>query len=164
METKDDASLNNFINELKNLNIIANMNIEPNANPSENYAIFENLLTYAKNKHLPVRRKKFDKQKHHINKWITRGLLTSINSKNILYKKLVQMRVDGNVETYNQLKIRFNRFRNILRQSIKDAKRLNFQRIFEKFKHDIKKTWSTINEKLQRKKKKNIQQYLLSRW
>ena len=31
------------------------------------------------------------------------------------------MRVAGNVETYNQLKIRFNRFRNILRQSIKDA-------------------------------------------
>ena len=105
VETKDDASLNNFINELKNLNIIANMNIEPNANPSENYAIFENLLTYAKNKHLPVRRKKFDKQKHYINKWITRGLLTSINSKNKLYKKLVQMRVTGNVETYNQLKI-----------------------------------------------------------
>ena len=47
VETKDDASLNNFINELKNLNIIANNNIEPNANPSENYAIFENLLTYA---------------------------------------------------------------------------------------------------------------------
>ena len=75
VETKDVASLNNFINELKNLNIIANMNIEPNANPSENYAILENLLTYAKNKHLPVRRIKFDKQKHYINKWITRGLL-----------------------------------------------------------------------------------------
>ena len=74
METKDDASLNNFINKLKNLNIIANMNIEPNANPSENYAILENLLTYAKNKHLPVRRKKFDKQKHYINKWITIGV------------------------------------------------------------------------------------------
>ena len=64
------------------------------------------------------------------------------------------MRVAGNVETYNQLKVRFNRFRNILRQSIKDAKRLYFQGIFEKFKHDIKKMWSTINEKLQRKKKK----------
>ena len=34
------------------------MNIEPNANPTEHYAIFENLLTYAKNKHLLVRRKK----------------------------------------------------------------------------------------------------------
>ena len=104
VETKDDASLNNFINELKNLNIIANMNIEPNANSSQNYAIFENLLTYAKNKHLPVRRKMFDKQKHYINKWMTRGLLRSINSKNKLYKKLVQTRVAGNGKTYNQLR------------------------------------------------------------
>ena len=96
----------------------------------------------------------FDEQKHYINKWINRGLLTSINSKNKLYKKLVQMRAAGYVEIYNPLKIRFNRFRNILRQSIKDAKRLYFQRIFEIFKHDINKTWSTINEKLQGKKKK----------
>ena len=83
---------------------------------------------------------------------MTRGLLRSIDSKNKLYKKLVQARVAGNGENYNQLKIRFNRFRNILRQSIKDAKRLYFQRIIEIFQHDIKKTWSTINEKLQRKK------------
>ena len=94
------------------------------------------------------------KQKHYINKWMTRGLLRSINSKNKLYKKLVQTRVAGNGETYNQLEIKFNIFRNILRQSIKDAKLLYFQRIFEKFQHDIKITWSTINEKLQRKKKK----------
>ena len=50
----------------------------------------------------------------------------SINSKNKLYKKLIQTYVAGNVESYNQLKIRFNRFRNIFRQSIKDAKRLYF--------------------------------------
>ena len=69
---------------------------------------------------------------------MTRGLLRSINSKNKLYKKLVQTRVTGNGETYNQLKIRFHRFQNILRQSIQDANRLYFQRIFEKFQHDIK--------------------------
>ena len=39
VETKR-SSLNNYIKELRNFNIIANMNIEPNANPSENYAIF----------------------------------------------------------------------------------------------------------------------------
>ena len=102
---------------------------------------FQISVFLAKNKHLPVRRKKFDKQKHYLNKWITRGSLTSINSKNTLYQKLVQTtRVAGNVATYYHLKIRFNRFRNILRQSIKDAKPLYFQRIFEKFNHDIKKT------------------------
>ena len=95
---------------------------------------------------------------------MTRGLLRSINSKNKLYKKLVQTCVAGNRETYNQLEIKFNIFQNILRQSIKDAKRLYFQGIFEKFQHDIKITWSTINEKLQRKKEKNILHYILSRW
>ena len=67
---------------------------------------------------------------------------------------MVQIRVAGNLETYNQLKLRFNRFRNILRQSIKDAKRLYFQRIFEKFKHHIKKTWSTINKTTAQKEEK----------
>ena len=46
---------------------------------------------------------------------------------------------------------RFNRYRNILKQSIKDAKRIYFQSIFAKFKHDIKRTWSIINESLHRK-------------
>ena len=57
---------------------------------------------------------------------MTRGLLRSINSKNKLYKKLVQTRVAGNGETYNQLEIKFNIYRNILRQSITDAKLLYF--------------------------------------
>ena len=48
------------------------MNIELIVHPSENYALYENLLTYAKNKHLPSWRKKFNKEKHYIK--MTRGL------------------------------------------------------------------------------------------
>ena len=51
-----------------------------------------------------------------------------------------------NVNAYEHLKVRFNRYRNILKHSIKDAKRIYFQNIFAKFKHDIKRTWSIINE------------------
>ena len=40
VETKDDSSLNNFINELENLNIPAQLNSELNANPNNNYRIF----------------------------------------------------------------------------------------------------------------------------
>ena len=58
-----------------------------------------------------------------------------------------------NLEAYEHLKVRFNRYRNILKQNIKDAKRIYFQNIFAKFKHDIKRTWSMINESLHRKKK-----------
>ena len=34
VETKDDTSLNNFMNELENLNIPAQLNSEPDANPT----------------------------------------------------------------------------------------------------------------------------------
>ena len=60
---------------------------------------------------LTVRKIKFNKYKHKKNKWITRGILKSI---------------------------KFNRFHNILRQSIKEAKRNYFVRTFERFKYDIK--------------------------
>ena len=79
-------------------------------------------------------------------------MLKSINTKNKLYKQLVQTST-RNLDAYEHLKVRFNRYRNILKQSIKDAKRIYFQSIFAKFKHDIKRIWSIINESLHRKKK-----------
>ena len=45
-----------------------------------------------------------------------------------------------NFDAYEHLKVRFKGYRNILKQSIKDAKRIYFPEIFEKFKHDIKRT------------------------
>ena len=61
--------------------------------------------------------------------------------------------ITRNLEAYDHLKVRFNRYRNILKQSIKDAKRIYFQNPFAKFKHDIKRTWSIIKESFHRKKK-----------
>ena len=152
VETKDDTSLNNFMNELENLNIPAQLNSEPDANPNNNYKIFSKAVNSAKEKHLPIKKTKFNRHKHKINKWITRGILKSINTKNKLYKQLVQTST-RNIDVYEHLKIRFIRFRNILRQSIKDAKKIYFQNIFTKFKHDIKRTWAVINESLHRKNK-----------
>ena len=152
VETKDDTSLNNFMNELENLNIPAQLNSEPDANPNNNYKIFSKAVNSAKEKHLPIKKTKFNRHKHKINKWITRGILKSINTKNKLYKQSVQTST-RNIDVYEHLKIRFIRFRNILRQSIKDAKKIYFQNIFTKFKHDIKRTWSVINESLHRKNK-----------
>ena len=152
VETKNDTSLNSFINELENLNIPAQLNSKLNVNPNNNYKIFSKAVNFAKEKHLPIKKTKFIRHKHKINKWITRGILKSINAKNKLYKQLVQTSTK-NIDVYEHLKIRFNRFQNILRQSIKDAKKIYFQNIFTKFKHDIKRTWSGINESLHRKNK-----------
>ena len=78
-----------------------------------------------------------------------------VKTKNKLYKVLRQTDTED-VETFESIKIRFNRFHNILRQSIKETKRIYFVRTFERFKYDIKQTWSTINETLHRKKKKSL--------
>ena len=152
VETKNDTSLNNFINELENLNIPAQINSELNANPNNNYRIFSKAVNFAKEKHLPIKKKKINRHKHKINIWITRGILKSMNTKNKLYKQLVQTS-KRNVDAYEHLKVRFNTYRNILKHSIKYAKKNYFENIFAKFKHDIKGTWSIINESLHRKKK-----------
>ena len=56
IETKDDVSLNNFITEVRNMNISDLLNRNINANPTENYELFSRLVQEAKTKHLPIMR------------------------------------------------------------------------------------------------------------
>ena len=136
-----------------NIPEILNRNI--NANPTENYELFSKLVQEAKSKHLPIKRIKFNKYKHKNCRWITYGILKSIKTKDIIYKMLKQAH-PANVEAFEVLKTTFNRYHNILRQSIKGATQIYYLRIFEKFKHDIKQTWSIIDETLHSKKKKSF--------
>ena len=66
IETKDDVSLNNFITEVRNMNISEILNGNINANPTENYELFSKLVQEAKSKHLPIKRIKFNKYKHNL--------------------------------------------------------------------------------------------------
>ena len=109
VETKDDTSLNNFTNKLENLNIPAQLNSEPNVNPNN---IFSKAVNFTKEKHLPIKKTKSNRYKHKINKWIMIGIFKSLNTKNKLYKQLVQTSA-RNIDVYEHLNIRFNRFRNI---------------------------------------------------
>ena len=154
--TKDDVLLNNFITEGSNMNIPEILNENIHTNPTENYELFSKLVQEAKSKHLPIKRIKLNKYKHKKCTWITKGILKSIKTKDIIYKMLKQAN-PANVEAFEILKTtRFNRFHNILRQSIKEAKQIYYLQSFEKFKHDIKHTWSIIADTLHRKKKKSL--------
>ena len=70
---------------------------------------------------------------------MTNGILKSINTKDKLYKKLVKMDVDGNAQ-YTTLNKEFNIFKNTLRSSINEAKRLYYLRTFALYKNDVKQT------------------------
>lgn len=147
IEKLDKKSLQNFIDELKYLNIYDQLNHGIDCNPQDNYTLFSLLIKYVKEKHLKKKIVKFDKRKHKKSKWMTNGILESINTKDKLYKILVQ--TDSHNEAlFARLKNEFKIYRATLRRSIREAKRLYYIRIFDLYKSDIKKTWSIIKESL----------------
>ena len=62
--------------------------------------------------------------------------------------RLKQVPVDS--EMYTQLKTNLKTYQVILKRLIRNAKKMYFQKKFDKFKSDIKNTWQTIKEILNR--------------
>ena len=90
---------------------------------------------------------RYQKRKHKKSKWMTTGILNSINTKDGLYKTL--LKTDTNIDDYQVAKANFKRYREILRSSIKRAKMLYYKRIFNLYQNNVKKTWALIRETLQ---------------
>ena len=77
---------------------------------------------------------------------MTKGLLNSINTKDRLYKILVQ--TDTNNILYETMRLNLKTYQRILKNSIKEAKRVYHFNLFSKYKADVKKTWSIIKDTL----------------
>ena len=107
------------------------------------YEIMQGLILEGLNKFLPTRVIKYDKYKHRKSPWITPGIIRSIRYRDKLYKQLHSMNDPAN---FQSAKINLNTYNRILKQSIRRAKQIYFQKRFTKYQHDIKKTWSTIKE------------------
>ena len=124
IETKDELSLGKFIDELQQADIISHLSQDTSTDPNENYDKLIEIVFSAKAKHLPTKKKKFNRRKHRIQKWVTKGIIKSINTKDKMYKKLVQSRGDNKL--YEVLKAQFNTYRNILKKVISKAKRMYY--------------------------------------
>ena len=90
VERSDERSIHNFVKELDKICIYEQLQPALDANPQENYDIFIKLVSSAKNKHLPKKIVRFNKKKHKKAKWLTNGILKSINTKDKMYKILVK--------------------------------------------------------------------------
>ena len=95
-------------------------------NPNNSYEIFITHFQLAKDKHLPMKSVRYQKRKHKKSKWMTTGILNSINTKDGLYKTL--LKTGTNNDDYRVAKANFKRYRDILRNSIKRAKMLYYKR------------------------------------
>ena len=102
-----------------------------------------------RDKHLPIKNVKYCKNTHQLNKWMTNGILKSINTIYIYCIKMVQVSVT-NHDVYDTLKTNFNTYKYILRQNIREEKKLYYNNTFLLYKNNIEKTWSTNKETLNR--------------
>ena len=119
--------------------------------PNVTYAKLDDILQCAKNKHLPQRKVKFNKYKHKINPWMTSDILDSMKYRDKLYQRLKSTKPES--DKYNRLEDSLKSFCSILQKTMRTAKYMYYQKQFELYKSDIRKTWSKINEIITKNKK-----------
>ena len=130
--------------------IYSKMDKSPNADTNSNYNLIDQIIETTKNKHIQTKVVKFHKYRHKKSNWITKGILRSIKYRDKLYKQLKMLDPDcaqyttscTNLKTYNV----------ILKKNIREAKRLHYVQLFDKYKFNAANTWKAINEIISRHK------------
>ena len=108
------------------------------SDPNSNYDILEDILCNLYDEHVPTKLVKFNKYRHKKFTWITAGILNSIKYKDKLYRKLKQTAQTD--ISYNILQINIRAYKTILNKAIRDAKRIYYATMFDKFKTNTRKT------------------------
>ena len=80
--------------------------------------------------------------------WMTPGLFTSHKRKEKLFAKKKRCPSDHNILAFKKYNTMYNKVR-------RAAKKIHFEKLFSKFSHKIKETWSVIKELLGMKKHKD---------
>ena len=145
-------SLNKFKNEISNANLYEKLQRDPDSNPNDNYNIIHETICEAIEKHLPSKNVKYNKHKHKKSSWITQGIVKSISFRDNLYRKMKMTPV--HTEEHHYLKSNLKIYNKILNTNIRLAKKSYYNYCFQKYKNDMRNTWSTINSILNRTKKK----------
>lgn len=153
IETNDEKSINAFSNALSTSDLMSKINNDIFGDPRVTYNIINAEINEKIKEFLPTRKVKFNKYKHKKSAWISNGLLHSIRTRDNLYRRWKSK--DQNSLDYLILKGSFEFYSEYTNKAIKQAKILYYQKEFEKFKGDIKRTWKTINTILNRNRKVN---------
>lgn len=152
VSTNDKDSVEKFHQALISANLKNSLSQNLNEDPNINYNLLHNEIQTAKNKYLPEKLIRFDKHKHKKSSWITHSLIKSIKFRDDMYKK--HRKTNPNSQEFQNQKINLRTFNAILKRTIRATKKAYFQTLFNKYKGDIKGTWRTINDILNRTKRK----------
>ena len=149
-ECTNASSLSNLQTDLEQINWSHILSTDQTNNADSKYNCFLDHIIKLKNKHMPLKKLRFNRYKDKINPWITNGILNSIKYKDFLYKK---WKKNNLVENDDRLKSNFKLFEIELKSTIKEAKRMYYFNEFENCRNDMKRTWKSISQIINRNKK-----------
>ena len=98
---------------------------------------FMEVISDAMNKFFPTKR--YFRKTTPKKPWMTNGILVSINVMNELYKKYLHERTTNSFQKYK-------RYRNVLIDAVRKAKRNYYQKGLAKCRGDGKETWKLLKE------------------
>ena len=122
-------------------------------NPNSDYNKLENIIVSAYEECIPLVKTKVTKYTHKDSPWITQGLLNSIKTRDILYKKLVRTKRDS--PSYEKKERRLKEHKLVLNKLLRKTKRDYYTSQFAKFSNDSKNTWKLLHQITGRKPKKS---------
>ena len=120
----------------------SNIYINQNGNAKDGFSNFNGILNELYNKHFPILTKTVT-YKDEAKPWINDILINQMKIRDKLYKLATRKRID--VQIYKD-------FRNLLTNRIRKAKAKYYEDEFRNTSLNIKKTWSTINSVIRKKK------------
>ena len=147
----DSVSVQKFVDAVAEANIYNLINLNPVDDPNHNYNIISDTLQDTYEKHLPVKKVRYNKHKHKNTKWITAGIMRSIQFRdNLNYRLKI---TPSNTILYQTIKNNISNYNKILQKLIRNAKKTYYYSCFTKYKHDLKNTWITIKDILNKQNK-----------
>ena len=112
------------------------------------YDHFYKKLLHMFNKNMPLLKpsRKINKDGNKV-PWITKGILKSGKTKNMLYKKFIKNPNERNESTYKIYRNKFNKVKNL-------AKKYYYNKEFSEHKGNLRHLWKLINEVINKSKLK----------
>ena len=147
------SNVENFRETLSNLEWTEVLNSDE---VDTSYGNFWNTFKTLFDLNFPINKKKFNKNYHKINGYMTKGLLISRST------KLKLLKISANNPTAENLSA-YRNFRNIFTKTMRASKKMYFETNFTKAKKTTKKTWELIREAIgSEPKNSKIQKLLVS--
>jgi hypothetical protein len=137
-----ELNINNFKNSLSNLTWAETLEHEC---PNNSFNKFHDLFSTLYNLHFSPKTVKFNKNFHKDEKWMTQGLLISRIHKNKLSAAYSKSRTHQNHLAYTT-------YRNIYNTTIRACKKLHYSKALSSNTNNLRKTWSILNEALNKSK------------